>query len=682
MRFNFAHAAIICALFPSAAAAQDGEVAIGPAPTWAALSDALPVPEGQTGILFVRRQDLEVNLDAKGQSTFVAARTKLLQSGALELGNVVISWNPAAGAPVVHAVKVHRDGVERDVLAETKFEILRREEQLETSMLSGELTAILRVPDLRVGDELELAYTLREEDPVFGPDSFGVLALAETPPPGRMRMALSWAEGHAPRIAVPDGLKEFARMSGNRLEIRADNAPIKTAPKDSPPRFFWHRIAQFSDFKTWESVSRRIDGLFAEASQIDGGSSIVQEASRLRTASDNDLDRANAALDLVQRQVRYVYVGLDGGNFRPASAEQTWQRRYGDCKGKTVLLMALLNQMGITNEAVLVSNTGLDDGYDTNLPNPGLFDHVIVRATIQGKSYWLDGTLPDVSDAQRRPVFPYRWVLPLKKSGAPLESVAFKPFALPQEMGIYEIDARGGFDAPAKVVQTTVTRGINALGEYLQFSSITPEQRLTAYRNALVGSTQWNTIEAVDYRFDRETQASILTIVGSGGVDWETYNSGTRGLALPGGGFSPPNRRQRAQDQDQNAPFYVSPSYSCYTTTLRLPNDTDIQNWGFNSTFDTMIYGNLYYRMMERKDDMTIRMVRGLRTEAPEISVEQANRDNGRLAKFDNSKANVSYDPDETMTPWGMIYSVPATFEFDWAGADAPCLPKDVMAER
>ncbi|MGB3379454.1 DUF3857 domain-containing transglutaminase family protein [Allopontixanthobacter sediminis] len=682
MRLKLAFAAALGAAIPSVAAGQDSELTVGPAPQWAQLSEALPVPDGQTGIMFVRRQDVEVNLDADGQSTFIATRTRILQPAALEIGNILIAWNPAAGSPVVHAVKVHRDGAERDVLSESKFEILRREEQLEASVLSGQLTAILRVPDLRVGDELEMAYTLRDQDPVFGAESFGVLALGEAPPPGRMHIALSWSEGQAPQIKIPSGLEPFASRSANRLDIRADNAPIQTAPKDSPPRYSWHRAAQFSDFKSWDAISRRMETLFTTAAKIDKDSSVVQEAARIMAAHGDELARANAALDLVQQQVRYIYVGLDGGNFRPASAEETWQRRYGDCKGKTVLLMALLDEMGISSEPVLVNNSALDDGFDTHLPNPGVFDHVLVRTRIDGKSYWLDGTLPDVSDAQSDPVVPYRWVLPLTKAGAPLEKINFKPFDLPQEMGIYEIDATAGFEEPARLVQTSVVRGIQALGQYLQFSSTTPEQLLTAYRNALVGSTQWNTVESVAYRFDRDTQASILTIAGTGAVEWEDYGSGSRSLSLPGGGFSPPNRRQRSADQDQEAPFYDEPRYSCYATTLRLPEGTDIQNWGFNTTFDTMMYGTVYYRMVERRDDMTIRMVRGSRTETPEISVAQANRDNGRLAKFDNSKSNVSYDPNETMAPWGMLQKVPATYEFDWTKADVPCLPKDVIAGK
>ena len=55
-----------------------------------------------------------------------------------------------------------------------------------------------------------------------------------------------------------------------------------------------------------------------------------------------------------------------------------------------------------------------------------------------------------------------------------------------------------------------------------------------------------------------------------------------------------------------------------------------------------------------------------------------AARDNGRIERFDNSKAVISYDPGEVAEPWGNLHPVPATFETDWTTASASCLPRDV----
>src|SRR5207245_7674926 len=42
----------------------------------------------------------------------------------------------------------------------------------------------------------------------------------------------------------------------------------------------------------------------------------------------------------------------DLGGLVPASAETTWSRRFGDCKAKTALLLAILHEFGIEAEPV------------------------------------------------------------------------------------------------------------------------------------------------------------------------------------------------------------------------------------------------------------------------------------------------------------------------------------------
>jgi transglutaminase-like putative cysteine protease len=662
----------------NAQAAGDPAVAIGPAPEWARPSDLLETPANSTGLGFVRAQDIIVHLDATGQSTFFFQRIKVLHPTALQLGNIALAWNPSSGRPTAHAVRIHRDGKIIDVLAESGFEVLRREHQLEQSILTGVLTGVLKVPDLRVGDELEVAYTLPSGDPTLGNMSAGIMVLQGAPILGRYHVGLSWENGAEPRIQHSDDLAHALQRTGNALDIRIDDPSIISLPKDAPPRYAWQRFFEFSDYPDWASVSTQFHALFANAAGLKADSPLRAEAAHIAARYSSPAERAQAALSLVQDQVRYIFIGLDGGNYKPASADDTWQRRYGDCKAKTALLLALLNELGIPARAVLVQNSGLDDGIDQRLPLPGLFDHVLVNADIGGKTYWLDGTLPGVVEMRPIPFLPYRWVLPLVGKNGALWRAPKDSTPLPDEMGIFEIDARAGFNKPARKISTTVKRGIPGVGEYVNLSALTVNQLTTTMRSAVAGDGEWDSIDDVTYRYDRKTQASILTIVGRGTVDWE-IDGDTRELALPGGGFSPPSKRQRPDDQDQSAPFYSTDSYSCYATTLRLPDGTDLDHWGFNSTYDTMIFGRIYYRMMEKRADHTLRMVRGSRLELNEITAEAAKRDNQRIDKFDNSKANITYDPARTMKPWGKLTPVPATYEIEWAGINIPCLPADVL---
>lgn len=658
--------------------AENGEVRRGPVPGWVVSAELMPVPADAAGAVFIRRHETEVHLDGRGQAIYTAYRIRILHANALQLGNISLSWNPAAGAPVVHVIRIHREGEVIDVLQKTSFEILRREDQLEAAMLDGILTAVLRVPDLRVGDEVEFGATIRSSDPTLGKDDAGMLLLGPEPAPGRYHLRLSWEEGTRPAVQMSADMKAAAQQGAQAIDYRFDNPSALVPPKDAPPRYFWQRIVEYSRFADWAGISRRFAPLFAAASRLDGGSPLKREAARIAAAHAQPLDRAGAALKLVQQDVRYVYVGLNGGNLTPATAEETWQRRYGDCKGKTALLLALLRELGIEAEAVLVNNSGADDGFDGRLPSPRLFDHVLVRARVAGRSYWLDGTLPAVVPPGEAPIIPYQWVLPLTEQGNAIERLDWKPAARPDMVNLFEIDARAGFDKPARITNTTITRGIAGVQQDVQFSAVTPAQLLGGLRQQAIGDT-WQTIEDVQWRYDRKAQASVLTIIGTGTIDWQDGGDGMKSLALPGGGFNPPEKRVRAAEQNQDLPYYNQPKFDCHVTTVRLPPATRPGQWSHKDGIDTMMFGRAYYRAFDVRDG-ALRMIRGDRVEQKEVDAASARRDNGRIPRFDNSMAWITYDPNgvSDIADQGGV-AVPATYEIDWTADVVPCLPPELM---
>lgn len=659
-------------LAASQAHAQNDQVARGRAPAWVNRSELLAVPADAGGALFIRRQDFLVHLNGQGQHQYMGYRAKLLHANALQMGNLSVAWNPAAGAPTVHSIKVYRGSDTIDVLQDASFEILRREDQLEAARLDGLLTAVLRVPDLRVGDELEVEVTTPASDPSLGTTDAGVLLLGPSPVPGRYHLGLSWDASRQPSLKMSPEMKAAAVSRERGIDFRFDNPAPLTAPKDAPARYQWLRTVEFSDFADWPAISRHFAPLYQKAAQLAPGSPIKREAARIAAAHATPLDRARAALKMVQQDVRYIYVGLNGGNLKPASAEETWQRRYGDCKGKSVLLLALLAELGIAAEPVLVNAGGADDGLNERLPSPGLFDHVVVRAQIAGQPYWLDGTLPPVAAPALTPIMPFEWVLPLSVKGQPIEHVPWKPSRTPDEIALFEIDARPGFDKPARITSTMIVRGMKGLQAHAQFSPLSPAQLLAAFRQEAIGDT-WQAIDAVRWRFDEKASASVLTISGTGTVDWDDDGAGERSYALPGGGFSPPEKRIRPAEQDQTLPFYATADFSCHVTTVRLPLSTRASQWSSKPGFDTRIFGRNYYRAFELRDH-AIRMVRGSRVERREIDAATARRDNARIAAFDNSMGWIFYQPARQKMAVGNGQQVPATYELDWTIEDVPCL--------
>ena len=652
--------------------AQSEQVRRGPAPTWVTQSSLLQVPTTTAGAVFIRRQDVEVHLSDQGQAQYLGYRLKVLQSSALQLGNISIEWNPTAGAPIVHEIKVYRDGQVIDALKDATFEVLRREDQLEAAKLDGTLTAVFRVPDLRVGDELEVDLTTFTSDPTLGLHDSGLLVIAPSPPPGRYHIGLGWDRGRKPNLQMTADMAAAAVKSEGAVDFRFDNPAVLSPPKDSPPRYQWQRVLEYSDFSDWEALSRQLAPLFEKAAKLAPNSAVRLEASRIAAAEATPMQRASAALKLVQQDVRYIYVGLNGGNLTPASADETWQRRYGDCKGKTALLLALLDELGINAEPVLVNSSGVDDGFDRRLPEPQLFDHVLVRAHIDGTAYWLDGTLPPVAGPSLRPVFPVNWVLPLSTRGSSIEKLVWQPATTPDEIDLYEIDARAGFDKPARIVSTQITRGVKGLQEQIQFSSVSAAQLLDVFRQRATGDV-FQAIDDVQWRYDQKAGASILTISGTGKVNWDDDGGGARSLALPGGGFNPPERRARAADQNQDAPFYTKPEYACHVTTVRIPSSTQAGQWSSKPSFDQYFFGRNYHRAWEFRDG-SIRMVRGDRVEQPEIDATVAQRDNARIGAFDNSMGYIFYDPHGQNGSIGKGEKVAATYDFDWTANEVPCV--------
>ncbi len=657
------------------ATAQNNQVLTGPVPDWVVPSDPVAVPDNVSGLWFMRMHDTLIHIGENGQEQYQGYRVKILHANALQLGNITMSWNPADGAPTVHTLAIHRDGQVIDILANASFDILRREDRLEEQMLDGVLTAVHRISDLRVGDELEVALTIGVNDPTLDGRHANMITMAPSVTSGRFRNGLSWDEKFRPTVQSTPDMDAHKRESETAVDFLFDNPAMVSPPKDAPVRYHWQRLAEFSTFRDWEDVSQTFAPLYLEASKLAKGSPLKKEAARIMKAHKSPLDRASAALTLVQKDVRYIYIGLNGGNLTPATAEETWERRYGDCKGKTTLLLALLEELGIEAEPVLVNSMGTDDGLDQRLPNTQFFDHVLVRAQIDGKTYWMDGTLPPVAAPSLFPVVPHIWVLPLTAQGSTLEQVAWTPPQVPDETNLNEIDARGGFDPVIPMISTSIVRGVAGLQRHMYLSQITFEQMLFSMRQQ-VGENGWETVDDVQWHYDEEAQASVFVISGTSEADWETNRTGRVKLVLPGGGAYPPRKRARPADQDQEAPYYTKPGFSCYATTVRLPDLTEDTFWWSSSGYNTLIFGSRYFRSFEKRDG-TIRMVRSVRTEQKEIDAAVAEADNDRIADFDNGMALIFYSEmfERPLIDDGI--RVPATYEIDWVADSSACLSAD-----
>jgi len=99
-----------------AAHASGDQILRRPAPNWVVPSELMPIPKDASGLIFVRHQDILVHLGEQGQEQYLGYRIKILHSKALQLGNLSIARNPAAGTPTVHTIRIYRDNGTIDIL--------------------------------------------------------------------------------------------------------------------------------------------------------------------------------------------------------------------------------------------------------------------------------------------------------------------------------------------------------------------------------------------------------------------------------------------------------------------------------------------------------------------------------------------------------------------------------------
>lgn len=620
--------------------------------------------------------DTQVRVLPTGTQTYNAFRVRILKPEGLPIGNVTVSWNPSSDDATVHRVRIIRQGQSIDVLKGTRFQVVRSEDAIEQSILTGILTAHLQVPGLQVGDELEVASTLRSRDPTIGDRPFGLFQLPAQGLPGTFRYRLAWPDTmkvsyqSSRDLAVALPVHE-GRDTVISYELRDPGGVIVN--EGAPGRFNIRRLVEYSSYTAWPDVSRRFWPLFDEATKLAPGSPLRAEAARIAGASNDPKIRAMAALQKAQDDVRYVYVGLNGGNYRPASADATWARRFGDCKAKTVVLLALLRELGIEAEAVMVNGAGAD-GLDGRLPSAAVFNHVLVRAKIDGRAYWLDGTRQGDRFLDMIPAPGFAWALPIRQSGGDLEPVQRVAYTRPQYIGVMDLDASAGFDVPAKVSMRYIFRGDEAYALRTGLAAMSREDAERALRSYWREQENWVEADRVEWRFDERSKTLSMGVTGSARPDWSGNDRDGRSLTIWGAGFTPPVTLRRPREQDASAPWLTEfPRFRCWATTIRLPKPGTGREWAYEAdAMNREIGGVVFWRQAGMHGEI-VRTVMSRSVELPEITADQAKAQNDAIAGFNNKMSSVFETAASSATS---ASALPFADGLDWATNDSACVAK------
>lgn len=649
-----------CVLAAGGARAAD-QLQYGPAPEWVI---PIPIPKASPATDVAAElllQDAQSRFGQDQDEHYTESVVLVRSSQALAAaGNISLVWSPDTESVTVHRLHIIRDGQVIDVLTGgKKFTILRREQNLELSSLDGALTATIQPEDLRVGDIIDLAITKQHHDPVYQGRSEGGAAMARPGVVAHAHFRALWPAAKPMRWLATDDLGKglLVHKDGqNELTFDLTNAEAPKPPKDAPLRFARLGQLEITQFSDWAEVSALMAPLYRKAAVLGPASSVRREIERINAASPDPKVRTEMALRLVEDQVRYVALLMNLGGYTPAEADTTWARRYGDCKAKTALLLALLDGLGVEAEPALV-NSSAGDQLSELLPALSAFDHVIVRARLGGKVYWLDGTRLGDRHLDDVPVPAFHWALPVRASGAVLEKLEQPPLQEPETEVLVHLDASKGLDAPAPAHLELVYRGDVGVVMHLAFGALNKADAERANRDIWTKQYPWITATSVGSSFDDDHRVLRLTMDGSAKMDWTRGASRWFQIDESNLGYDATFRREPGPHLD--APYSVDyPSYERWFVSVVLPRSNGF-SVGNAPDVDRVIAGVAYHRVSRLKEGVAT-MEASTRSVQPEFPASEAETAAAALRELARTDVLINYIPPVVDQPPAGVADEPA----------------------
>lgn len=474
--------------------AQALDYTIAPPPAWVESVERGEAEKSRLDQIFdgayYLLSDSQIRLEAGQLTTYRrVASMATNEAGVGALANIEINFDPSFQTLQLHSINLIRRGQLIPKLASATVRVLQRETELERRIYDGSKTVSVFLEDVRVGDIVDYAYSVQGRNPVFDGRDFGTIVLQYTVPVARI---------HA-RLLVPDGKALSVVSRNSAIEARVDrqgdvrvyewdsrDVPALSIESDAPGWYDPYPQVQWTDFADWSAVSQWAQPLYAIPDRA--GPSVQAEIDRIRDAQPTSEGRLLAALRFVQSEIRYLGIEIGPNSHEPNPPDLVLERRFGDCKDKTLLTLTLLHGLGIKAQPALV-NTRIQRGLADQPPSPDQFDHVIVRAELDGKPVWLDPTRSTQNaDLAHLVQADFDLALVIGRDSGSLVSMEPERAPVSSRKVHVTFDAQSGLEEPVDFSVVTIVEGERAESMRYLLATTSFEELQKAYLNFYAAS--------------------------------------------------------------------------------------------------------------------------------------------------------------------------------------------------
>ena len=343
---------------------------------------------------FYRIVDDQIRVTQTGESQYYSRMVKTVvnQKGLNESSQIQIDFDPSYQSLLIHDIKVFRDGQASDRFDSSEISVFHSEDSFEQQVYSGTVTFNVILNDVTVGDTVDYSYSILGSNPVYSGLFSESRTLVWSVPVQDQYHRVLWGKSEALHVAQRNGMFPVSekRVGAFRdYSIHVNMASPQRFSSESPAWDVPYHQVFYSETPAWEQVNDWALGLYADLGADDAVKAVAES---IRQQASEPKQQLALALRFVQENIRYVAIQIADNSHLPTPASDTLRLKYGDCKDKSVLMLALMAELGIKGYPALV-NTDIGKTLDQITPSINRFDHVIVNALVGETQYWLDPTM-------------------------------------------------------------------------------------------------------------------------------------------------------------------------------------------------------------------------------------------------------------------------------------------------
>ncbi len=362
-----------------------------PKALYAAASEV--TPKDGTDVAVLDEEEV-LTFDANGRyvhNSYMVYKV-LTQKGVQGWDDISTSWQTwREDRPIIKARVITPDYAVHELDPKTITDAPESEE--DSSIYSDERVVRAPLPAIAPGSVVEQELVLGVNPEFAGGGATGSLYFGRVSVPVQHRKVVIDAPS---ALQVQYALQQLPDLQPQRTEangqvkivFEAGPIPAQEEADDFlPTGTLGYPVVLYSVGTSWQRVAEEYARIVEGPLDASAVKSLVAKLIKGQATKEA---REQALVEYLDKEIRYTGIEFGENTVIPHSTAETLTRKYGDCKDKALLLVAMLRAAKIPAYMALLNVTG-QVGALPDLPGVGIFDHAIVF--VPGEpDQWIDAT--------------------------------------------------------------------------------------------------------------------------------------------------------------------------------------------------------------------------------------------------------------------------------------------------